>query len=187
MELSNALGRDVNFRSASDFKRFFQNLKRQKYDIALIQPFWYPPAVDEFGYLPVVRMREPLVSLIMLPEDSQIRSLEDKAGQLDEQGKAYLQRIRNATEQMGLLIDNLLGNAWKYSDKQARARIKFGRSDKGGDETNFIKDNGIGFDMRFADKLFSSFQHLHKASEYEGTGIGLATVQRIIHRHGGGI
>ena len=81
LELSNALGRDVNFRSASDFERFFQNLKQQKYDIALIQPFWYPPAVDEFGYLPLVRMREPLASLIMLPEDSQIRSLEDLRGQ----------------------------------------------------------------------------------------------------------
>ena len=88
---------------------------------------------------------------------------------------------------MKIALDNLLGNAWKYSDKQAHARIEFGRSDKGGDETYFIKDNGIGFDMRFADKLFSSFQRLHKASEYEGTGIGLATVQRIIHRHGGRI
>ena len=88
---------------------------------------------------------------------------------------------------MKIALDNLLGNAWKYSDKQAHARIEFGRSDKEGDETYFIKDNGIGFDMRFADKLFSSFQRLHKASEYEGTGIGLATVQRIIHRHGGRI
>ncbi len=80
VELSNALGRDVHFRTASEFQRFFQKLKQQHYDIALIQPFWYPPAVDEFGYLPLVRMREPISSLIMLPEDSPITTLDDLRG-----------------------------------------------------------------------------------------------------------
>jgi light-regulated signal transduction histidine kinase (bacteriophytochrome) len=88
---------------------------------------------------------------------------------------------------MRVALDNLLGNAWKYTDKQPRARIEFSRSEKADDESFVIKDNGVGFDMRYADKLFGSFQRLHKASEYEGTGIGLATVQRIIHRHGGRI
>ncbi|MDJ0833827.1 MAG: ATP-binding protein [Gammaproteobacteria bacterium] len=175
--------------------------------------------------------------------------LEDNLEQLDEQGQAYLQRIRKAAGHMSLLIedllqlarttqvpmtyrtvdltdmaqkiireladnqpqrevevkiedgltiradptlmkialDNLLGNAWKYTNKQPRARIEFGCCEKEGDEAFYIKDNGAGFDMRHADKLFGSFQRLHKTSEYEGTGIGLATVQRIIHRHGGRI
>ncbi|MDJ0833828.1 MAG: phosphate/phosphite/phosphonate ABC transporter substrate-binding protein [Gammaproteobacteria bacterium] len=80
-QLSNTLGRDVHFRTASEFNRFFEKLRQQQYDIALIQPFWYPPAVDEFGYLPLVRMREPISALIMLPEDSPITTLDDLRGQ----------------------------------------------------------------------------------------------------------
>jgi signal transduction histidine kinase len=85
-----------------------------------------------------------------------------------------------------LALENLLGNAWKYSELQASARIEFGRETVDGDEVYFVKDNGAGFDMAYVDKLFHPFQRLH-GQEFEGTGIGLATVRRIVERHNGRI
>ena len=84
-----------------------------------------------------------------------------------------------------LVLENLLGNAWKFSSKVASPRIEMGTIEHNGKQAYFIRDNGVGFDMTYADKLFKPFQRLHKASEFAGTGIGLATVQRIIRRHGG--
>jgi PAS domain S-box-containing protein len=85
------------------------------------------------------------------------------------------------------LIENLLGNAWKFTAKQQSARIEFGTTECDGFPAFFVRDNGAGFDMAYASKLFVPFQRLHTAGEFPGTGIGLATVQRIIHRHGGHI
>jgi len=83
-------------------------------------------------------------------------------------------------------LENLLSNAWKYTAKQPNARVAFFLEKK--DEAVFcVRDNGAGFDMKRAGKLFAPFQRLHPASEFEGTGIGLATVARIIARHGGRI
>jgi light-regulated signal transduction histidine kinase (bacteriophytochrome) len=84
-------------------------------------------------------------------------------------------------------MENLLNNAWKYTGKTAEAVIEFGTIERNGKPTCFVRDNGVGFDMNYADKLFSPFQRLHPSEEFEGTGIGLVTVQRIIHRHGGRI
>ena len=81
-------------------------------------------------------------------------------------------------------LENLLGNAWKYTSKKPRARIEF--SPAGAEPHAFVvRDDGAGFDMAYADRLFGSFQRLHTQDEFPGTGIGLATVQRIVHRHGG--
>lgn len=86
-----------------------------------------------------------------------------------------------------MLLSNLLDNAWKYTSQVPRARIEFGRRQVGGQWVYFVADNGAGFDMKYADRLFAPFSRLHKNEEFEGVGIGLATVSRILNRHGGKI
>jgi light-regulated signal transduction histidine kinase (bacteriophytochrome) len=86
---------------------------------------------------------------------------------------------------IAVLLENLIGNAWKFTSKRDNARIEFGVSDADGQSAYFIRDDGAGFDMTYASKLFGTFQRLHSAKEFEGTGIGLATVQRIVQRHAG--
>jgi PAS domain S-box-containing protein len=85
------------------------------------------------------------------------------------------------------LMENLLGNAWKFTAKQDDARIEFGREEYDGMPAYYVRDNGAGFDMTHVGKLFAPFRRLHAAEDYEGTGIGLATVHRIVRRHGGRI
>ena len=84
-------------------------------------------------------------------------------------------------------LDNLLGNAWKYSRKKEMTQIEFGMTEENGMRTFFVRDNGAGFSRKNSEKMFLPFQRLHQEKEFEGTGIGLATVQRIIQRHGGEI
>jgi light-regulated signal transduction histidine kinase (bacteriophytochrome) len=84
-----------------------------------------------------------------------------------------------------VVLENLLGNAWKFTRNQPHPRVEFGLLEHEDTPTYYVRDNGVGFDMAYAGKLFGAFQRLHSAGEFEGTGIGLATVQRIIHRHGG--
>lgn len=86
-----------------------------------------------------------------------------------------------------VVMENLLGNAWKFTSRQEQARIEFGTQTIAGEIIYFVRDNGAGFNPLYADKLFGPFQRLHRADEFEGTGIGLATVQRIVRRHGGRI
>jgi light-regulated signal transduction histidine kinase (bacteriophytochrome) len=88
---------------------------------------------------------------------------------------------------LGVAIENLIGNAWKFTRDRAQPRIEIGSSRHGARPVFYVRDNGAGFDMAFASKLFGVFQRLHSPDEFEGTGIGLATVSRIIHRHGGRI
>ena len=175
--------------------------------------------------------------------------LEDCGDRLDETGKTHLNRIRAATQRMGMLIDdllnlsrlsrteihtqsvdisamafsvagdlqksqperrielrvedglkttadpgllravleNLLSNAWKFTSKRASAHIEFGVTHEDGTMAYFVRDDGAGFDPAYSDRLFGAFQRLHSMSEFAGSGVGLATVQRIVHRHGGRI
>jgi light-regulated signal transduction histidine kinase (bacteriophytochrome) len=113
-----------------------------------------------------------------LREETQERSIDWKIGQLPE--------VMGDRSMMRLVMVNLLANAVKFTGKRERAEIEIGASSNEADGiVVFVRDNGVGFDMEYADKLFGVFQRLHPAEEYEGTGIGLANVQRIIHRHKG--
>jgi light-regulated signal transduction histidine kinase (bacteriophytochrome) len=176
--------------------------------------------------------------------------LEDYGGELDETGKDYLRRIRDAGERMGDLIDdllylssvsrremrreqvdlsalardvaedlrrneperrvrfaiaeglsaagdtgllrvvmeNLLGNAWKFTSMEPEALIEFGAVKQDGEESvYYVRDNGVGFDEGYVEKIFGPFQRLHGEDQFEGTGVGLATVDRIVRRHGGNL
>ena len=199
--------------------------------------------LESFSYAVSHDLRAPLRRI-----DSFSRAvLESQAERLDEAGQRYLERVREASQHMSELIDdvlylsrvtradlrdhevdlsalanliiarlqegeparkvevkvrpgvvvtgdgqllrialeNLLENAWKFTGRQAEARIEFGVTNASGEPTYFVRDNGAGFDMTYADRLFGPFQRLHPQGEFPGSGIGLATVQRIIHRHGG--
>jgi light-regulated signal transduction histidine kinase (bacteriophytochrome) len=96
-----------------------------------------------------------------------------------------------ANGDQGLLriaLENLLSNAWKFTSKSPAARIEVGsEKNASGATAYFVRDNGVGFDPRYAERLFAPFQRLHTQKQFPGTGVGLATVQRIVHRHGGTI
>jgi two-component system sensor histidine kinase/response regulator len=199
--------------------------------------------LESFSYAVSHDLRAPLRRI-----DSFSRAiLESQSDRLDESGRRYLDRVREASQQMSQLIDdvlhlsrvtradlreqdvdlstlaglilarlqesepgrkvevkvrpgvivtgdgqllrialeNLLENAWKFTSKQPESRIEFGVTQASGEPTYFIRDNGAGFNMTYVDRLFGPFQRLHAQGEFPGSGIGLATVQRIIHRHGG--
>jgi PAS domain S-box-containing protein len=126
-------------------------------------------------------------------------SLSDMAGkiaaqlqeeQTDRKVKFSIQQGMYANVDPRLLeiaLSNLLGNAFKFTGKIQKAVIEFGQTEIGGQKVFYVRDNGVGFDMALAKKLFGAFQRMHRASEFPGTGIGLTTVQRIVHRHGGRI
>ncbi|MBM3946943.1 MAG: GHKL domain-containing protein [SAR202 cluster bacterium] len=201
--------------------------------------------LEAFSYSVSHDLRAPLRSMDGFSQ----ALLEDYGEKLDTQGKDYLRRVRSASQQMALLVDdlltlsrvtrseikrervdlsalarmvgaelqkmqpsrqaqlviangvtaqgdpvllralleNLLSNAWKFISKHPRARIEFNMAQQGDSVVYFVKDDGAGFDMAYADKLFSPFQRLHRKDEFDGTGIGQATVQRIVNRHGGQI
>jgi len=123
------------------------------------------------------------------------RMAADIAGELQaaEPGRRAQVRIADGLRVEGdqrllrIALENLLSNAWKFTGKQDEARIEIGRMEMNGTPTFFVRDNGVGFDMAHSSRLFGAFQRLHQEREFSGTGIGLATAQRIVRRHGGRI
>ena len=113
-----------------------------------------------------------------------------KAQEPDRNVEIQIQEDVTAVGDQRLLrvaLENLFGNAWKYTSKKENTLIEFGVKQEGGRSTYYVQDNGAGFDMKYAGKLFGAFQRLHREDEFPGTGIGLATVARIIHQHNGQI
>jgi len=95
--------------------------------------------------------------------------------------------VRGDSQLLAVVMDNLINNAWKYSSKKDQTQISFGMINQRGKKTYFVRDNGAGFDMRYAKNLFDVFHRLHDIDDFEGAGVGLATVKRIVHRHGGAV
>lgn len=232
--------RDVSSQQANEAKIHALNheLKMQNAALGSVNR-----ELEAFSYSVSHDLRAPLRSVDGF---SQIL-LEDHAGQIDDEGRAYLNRIRAATQRMAQLIDdmltlsrvsraemqwsevnlsalaqeilqdyhrsepqrvvatqvapdvvtkgdprllrialeNLLGNAWKFTSRKPGARIEFGQEPGEDGMAFFVRDTGAGFDMTYVDKLFRAFQRLHAANDFPGTGIGLAIVQRVVHKHGG--
>ena len=95
--------------------------------------------------------------------------------------------VRGDGRLLRIALENLVQNAWKFTRMREAPEIEFGLRQANGETSYYVQDNGVGFDMEFAGRLFGPFQRLHKSEEYPGSGIGLATAQRVIHRHGGRI
>jgi PAS domain S-box-containing protein len=138
-----------------------------------------------FSRMSRARMNKKTVSLADLVKDA-IRQLKHDADGRDiEWITESLPDVVADPSLLRQVLVNLISNALKYTRTRSRARIELGTSVTEDEIIFFIRDNGVGFDMRYADRLFGVFQRLHRASEFEGTGVGLANVRRIIHRHGG--
>jgi signal transduction histidine kinase len=144
--------------------------------------------IDHLLMLSRLTRREMLLETIDLSTLVQEITAELQEAEPGRQVEFVIQEGVVATGDIHLLrimLDNLLSNAWKFTSKQPQARIEFGQIQSENGTVYFVRDDGVGFDMAYADKLFGAFQRLHALHEFEGTGIGLATVQRVIHRHGG--
>jgi light-regulated signal transduction histidine kinase (bacteriophytochrome) len=128
------------------------------------------------------------VPLRQLVEEVIVDLRPDVARRRIEWRVAQLPAVRGDPSLLRVVLQNLLDNAVKYTRRQRTAIIEIGTLHlEDGATAIFVRDNGVGFDMRYAERLFGVFQRLHRAEEFEGTGIGLATARRVVHRHGGRI
>ncbi|MCC7250493.1 sensor histidine kinase [Hyphomicrobium sp.] len=130
-------------------------------------------------------MRRETVDLSLMAHEILAQLRQDEPDRQVQTGVADGLIAEGDVRLLRILLENLLGNAWKFTSKTPDARIAFTAVNESGATTFVVSDNGAGFDMRYADKLFAPFQRLHRTTEFSGTGIGLATVQRIVGRHGG--
>jgi len=138
-----------------------------------------------FSRMGHAELRQAVVDLDVLVREVR-PTLEPDAGSRDvEWVVAPLPSVRADPAMLRLVLVNLLSNALKYTRPRERARIEIGATEEGGEVVLFVRDNGVGFDMKYAHRLFGVFQRLHSSDEFEGTGIGLANVRRIVQRHGG--
>jgi light-regulated signal transduction histidine kinase (bacteriophytochrome) len=131
-------------------------------------------------------IRAAVVNIAELVDEVKNELNQDTRGCAIEWKVGLLPEVQGDPGLLRLVLTNLLSNAVKYTSTRTEAHIEIGSTNGNQDETVFfVRDNGVGFDMKYVHKLFGVFQRLHRADEFEGTGIGLANVQRIIHRHGG--
>jgi len=119
-----------------------------------------------------------------------VKSSFDKLQQIEPQRDVEIEiepdiQVRGDASLLDIALQNLVNNSWKYTSKNPHSKIRFGTATVDGKQAYYIKDNGVGFDTRYSEKLFGPFQRLHGIDEFPGTGIGLATVKRIVDRHGG--
>jgi light-regulated signal transduction histidine kinase (bacteriophytochrome) len=177
---SQALLEDYSDQLDEAGKRFLQELRGASQEMAHL--------IDDMLQLARVTRSEMRREVVNLSEMVRATAAEQ---QKRDAGRAVAINVEEGLSTHGdkrllrIMLDNLLGNAWKFTSKCEEAVITFGHERKNGETIYRLRDNGAGFDMTYADKLFGAFQRLHKANEFEGTGVGLATVQRILHRHGG--
>jgi signal transduction histidine kinase len=146
--------------------------------------------IDEVLELARITRSEMHPEVVNLSEQAQLISAELQRGKSERQVLVNVEKdliAEGDRRLLRILLSNLLENALKFTAKRDHPEITFGKLQQNGESTYFIRDNGAGFEMAYVHKLFSAFQRLHSAREFEGTGIGLATVQRIVHRHGGNV
>ncbi|MBI5903061.1 MAG: PAS domain S-box protein [Deltaproteobacteria bacterium] len=144
--------------------------------------------IDDILKLSRITRAEPSKEEVDLSEIAQGVAAELSQAQADRQVEFAISpglRAHGDQRLLRVALENLLSNAWKFTSKHPRARIEFGATEWDGEKAYFVRDDGIGFDMAYAGKLFGAFQRLHDMREFPGTGIGLATVQRVINKHGG--
>ncbi|HEC05646.1 MAG TPA: hypothetical protein ENJ12_02260, partial [Thiolapillus brandeum] len=145
--------------------------------------------IDEILQLSRVNRSELVLENVDLAELARSVFEEIREGDTERQVEFVLEdnlQVQGDARLLRLMLENLIGNAWKFTAREEKARISFGRM-REDPEILYIQDNGVGFNMNHAGKLFGAFQRLHRLTDFPGTGVGLATVQRIIHRHGGKI
>jgi len=141
-------------------------------------------ALSQLSSRPLTRQPVNLTQLVgYIVDDLRRQSPERQVEVFIEPGM----QVQGDATLLRVALENLLGNAWKYTGKCREPRIRFERTEHEGRPAFIVRDNGAGFDMRFADRLFGVFQRLHSANDFQGTGVGLASVRRIIRRHGGDI
>ena len=138
-----------------------------------------------FSRLSRLPLHKQNVDMARLARDSFAELASEKKGRKIELKLGDLPKVHGDPALLKQVWVNLLSNAVKYTRKRETAFIEVGTKYENGSATCFVSDNGAGFDMQYADKLFGVFQRLHRTDEFEGTGVGLAIVQRVINRHGG--
>jgi light-regulated signal transduction histidine kinase (bacteriophytochrome) len=142
-------------------------------------------ALLSFSRMGRTELRRANVPLGSLVEQARRELREESRGRKIEWRIAELPTVRGDSTLLRQVVLNLLSNSLKYTRNRNPARIEIGCDETEDEIVVFVRDNGVGFDMRYADKLFGVFQRLHSSNQFEGTGIGLANVRRVIHRHGG--
>lgn len=178
---SQALLEDYADKLDEEGKKYLQEVRAASHEMAQL--------IDDVLQLARVTRSEMHSEVVNLSETARLVMAELHKGDAERAVAVTVEEgivARGDKRLLRIMLSNLLGNAWKFTSKREQAEIAFGREQgESGETVYFVRDNGAGFDMAYAGKLFGAFQRLHTASEFEGTGIGLATVQRIVNRHGG--